>query len=148
MTGLDRPSSDKICGDCYSIVIPDDNNLRDTIIPENTYPSSNNILESRDLVLSSLHIYDVKYSIYSRKTEMATKIMFHKVTESIESMIILEVTDDKGLINLLINVKFIVTVVDHIFLSWGIPPSTNLVLCETNVRDSQYKTKTATYQYL
>ena len=140
MTGLDRPSSDKICGDCYSIVIPDDNNLRDTIIPENTYPSSNNILESRDLVLSSLHIYDVKYSIYSRKTEMATKIMFHKVTESIESMIILEVTDDKGLINLLINFKFIVIVVDPRFPFWNAPHSMGFVFLETSVIYSQYNT--------
>ena len=54
-------------GDESSMVLLDDDNLGDTIIAGNTDISGNSILESRYLVLSSLHIGissgDAKYRI-------------------------------------------------------------------------------------
>ena len=44
--------------------IPHDGNLRETIIPENTYISSNRITKIRDSVLYYLLISGTKYSIY------------------------------------------------------------------------------------
>ena len=66
------------------------------------------------------------------------------MNENIEPNTILEVTENKGVIHLLKNLKCIVTVVepDHPFLN--ITHSTSLVFCETNVRYTQYKTNSAT----
>ena len=70
-------------------------NISDTIIAGNKYLSCNNILESIDSVLSSLHIGGSTYNIYSRKTETATNFTIQKNTESIESNKLLEVTSDE-----------------------------------------------------
>ena len=57
------PSEDNNCSDDYSMVFLYDGHMCDTIIYDNTDPSSNNNLECRDLVLSYLHIGDKKYRI-------------------------------------------------------------------------------------
>ena len=44
------------CGDDSSLVLLDDEHLGDTIINGNRDPRGNNIMESRDLVLSYVHI--------------------------------------------------------------------------------------------
>ena len=59
------------------------------------------------------------------------------MTENIEYNAILEISDDKGVIHLVINIKHIVKVVDTRFPFQNTPHSTKLVLCETNVRDYQ-----------
>ena len=51
-----RSKTFKKCGDDFSKVILYDDHLDDTIIDGNTDLSGNIILESRDLVLSYLHI--------------------------------------------------------------------------------------------
>ena len=67
------------------------------------------------------------------------------MTESIKSDKILEVTYDKGLINLLIKIKCIMVVVLEPDIPFqNTPRSTSLVFCETNFRYSQYKTDAAT----
>ena len=59
---------EKKCGDDSSMVLIDDNHLWKTITVGNKYLSGNNIMEIRDLVLSSLrigiNIGGAKYSIY------------------------------------------------------------------------------------
>ena len=132
---------DKNWGDNSSTVLLDDGNLCDTVIADNTYISSNRIPEIQYLVLSFIPICGDKYSIYSRKTETATNIIILKNTESIEYTNILEVNCGKVLTYLLINTKCIVTVGEPGTPFRNIPHSTRLVLCETNVRDYQYKTK-------
>ena len=79
--------------------LPDHGPLRETVIPENTDISSNNNTESIDSVLIYLHISGKKYRIFSRKTDTATNITLHKMTERIQNNTILEVTDDKGVIH-------------------------------------------------
>ena len=59
------------------------------------------------------------------------------MTEDIEYNTVLEVSDDKGVIHLVINLKNIVKVVDPSPPFQNTPHSTKLVLCETNVRDYQ-----------
>ena len=60
------------------------------------------------------------------------------MTEGIKSNKILEVSYDKVLTQLVINIKFIMVVVlDTGFPFQHTPHSTSLVLCETNVRYSQ-----------
>ena len=54
------PKKDSSCGDDYSTFNPDDGHWWDTVIPDNTYVSSNDITEGRDSVLSSIHIYSSK----------------------------------------------------------------------------------------
>ena len=54
------PSKDTNCGDDSSTSIPDDWQLWDTVIPENTDLSSNKKFEIRDSVLSPLHISGTK----------------------------------------------------------------------------------------
>ena len=56
------------CGNDCSMVLLDDGNLGDTIITENTDLIRNKIPESRDMVLSYLHIDYYKYRIQSTKT--------------------------------------------------------------------------------
>ena len=73
--------------------------------------SSKNVPESRDLVISYLHMSSEKCRIYSRKTETATNITIKKMTESLDYNTILEVTDDEGEIHLLQNLKYILIVV-------------------------------------
>ena len=55
------------------------------------------------------------------------------MTESTESNTILEFTDNKGVINLLINIKCIGTVVDPGLLFRNTVHYTSIVLCETNI---------------
>ena len=68
------------------------------------------------------------------KTETVTNITIPKITENLESNTILEVTDDKVVLNLLINIKFIVIVVDSVFPILNTHYSTRFIFCETNVR--------------
>ena len=86
----------------------------DTVISESIYLSSNTIPESRDSVLSSIRIYGKKYRIQSSKTDTATNVNNHKMTEIIESNTILGVIDDKGVTLLLINSRVIVIVLDPV----------------------------------
>ena len=60
----------------------------------------------------------------------------------------MEVTDDEGAIHLLKGPIRTVIVADPIYLIQNMPQSTRLVLCETNVRNSQYKTEVAIDHYL
>ena len=53
------------------------------------------------------------------------------MNETIESNTILEVTDDKGEINLLINLKYTVIVADPVPPIRNTPHYTRLVFCET-----------------
>ena len=99
------PRKDNNCGDNSSKFISDDGNLWDTFIPENKHLGSNIIPENRDSFLSYLHITGTKYRIYSSKTYTSTKVTIKKMTESIKSNKILEVTYDKGVFHLLINIK-------------------------------------------
>ena len=70
------------------------------------------------------------------------------MTESIDSNTILEGTDDEGQIHLFLNTKYIVIVVDTVTPIRNIPHSKSLVVYETIVRDSQYKTEAFKYQYV
>ena len=108
------PREEDNCGDYFIVFLTYDLNVCDTIIAQNTYLRINKILESTYSILSSLHICGSKYRIYSRKTETATNINIHRTTESMDSNTILEGTDDKGASQLLLNIKYIVTVVDPI----------------------------------
>ena len=65
--------------------LPDDGNLCDTIVSENTDLRINNIPESIDSVIYSLHIGGTKYRIYSQKIETDTHITIHKMTERLDS---------------------------------------------------------------
>ena len=94
------PREELFC-DYSSEFCPYDGHLCDTSIPENTYISSNEIIEIRYFFLSSLHISGTKYRIHSGKKQTATNITIHKITESIEYNKILDFTDDKGVIHLL-----------------------------------------------
>ena len=75
-----------------------DEHLGDTIITGNIDLIGNIILESRDLVLSHLHIgihtRYAKYRIYPSKTETVINTTLHKSTERIESCKCFEDTDD------------------------------------------------------
>ena len=62
----------------------------------------------------------------------------------INSTTILEVTDDKGVIQLLTNIKCIVILVEPVSPCQNIPQSTGLGLCETNDIYAKYKTLMAT----
>ena len=73
------------CGDDSSTFIPDDGNLWDIVIPDNTNISSNSIPETRYSVLYSLHISGTKYRFYSSKTDTNTNFTIIKMTESIKS---------------------------------------------------------------
>ena len=53
-------------------------------ISDNTNISINNIPEIKYSVLSSPHIGDAKYKIYLIKYQTATKIILHKMNESID----------------------------------------------------------------
>ena len=86
--------------------------MNDTVIHENKYLRNKNIPESRDSVIPSLHIDGTKYRIFSIKIDAAKNITIHEMTKSIDSNTILEVTDDKGVIDLIINLKCIVILVD------------------------------------
>ena len=94
------------------MILLDDENWGNTTISRNTYLIRNSTLEVRDLIISSLHIGihtdDKKYRFKSSKIEAVTNINIHKITERIESYTILEVTDDEGSIDLLINIKYTV----------------------------------------
>ena len=70
------------------------------------------------------------------------------MTENIEYNTILEVSDDKIVIHLVINIKLIMKVVKPVFLFQNTSHSTNFVFYETNIRDSQYNTEEAVYHYL
>ena len=65
--------------------LPDDGNLCDTIVSENTDLRINNIPESIDSVIYSLNIGGTKYWIYSQKIETDTHITIHKMTERLDS---------------------------------------------------------------
>ena len=64
----------------------------------------------------------------------------NKMNEKIESNTILEVTDDEGSIQLLINIKYIVIVADTGSPIINTPHSTILSFCETNVIYFKYNT--------
>ena len=57
------PREDKNFGDASIIVLIEKGHICYNIITDNIYTSSNNITESRDLVLSYLHIGGAKYRI-------------------------------------------------------------------------------------
>ena len=82
-----------------------------------------------------LHTGDEKFRIHSRKTETATNITIHKMAESIESNTILENTDDEGVIQVLLNLRYIVIVVELVSSIKNYPYSTSLVFNETIVKD-------------
>ena len=69
------------------------------------------------------------------------------MTEIIEYNTIVEVAYYEGSILLLINLKFTVIVSDPGSPIQNTPHSMSLVLCKTNVIDSQYNTEAATYHY-
>ena len=85
------------CGDDYSTVIPDVGYLCVTVITEKVVFMSNNIPTVIDSVLLSLNIGGTKDKIYLSKTDTATNLTIHKMTEIIESNGAMYVTDDKGL---------------------------------------------------
>ena len=87
-------------GDYFSAVFSYDRPLCYTTISDNTYTSSNKIIEMRYLFLSYLHISGKKYRIHSGKEWTATNITIHKMTESIEYNTVLEFTDNKIVIHL------------------------------------------------
>ena len=64
---------------------------------------------------------------------MVTNITFHKITESIYSCKILEVTDDDGAIHLLIGLKYTVIMADTGSPVLTKPHFISLALCETKV---------------
>ena len=70
------------------------------------------------------------------------------MTERIQSITILEVTDYEVVIHLTINLKHTVTVVDTGFLYWNMPHYMGLDFYETNVRYFQYKTEEEIDHYL
>ena len=61
---------------------------------------------------------------------------------------ILEINDDKGVINLLINIKFIVILVNKSPSFQNTSFFISLVFCETNIRDYQHKIEAYTDHYL
>ena len=70
------------------------------------------------------------------------------MTKNIEYNELLEVSEDKGVIHLVINLKYIVKVVEAGFPFKNTPHSTNFVFCETNVRYYQYNTEAVVHHYL
>ena len=70
------------------------------------------------------------------------------MTESIESNTIFEVTYDEGEIYLLLNLKYIVIVVEPIYPIQNTPHSTSLVFCETIVKYYQKNKEADKYHYL
>ena len=142
------PRGDKNGGDDSSMILLDDIHVDEAVTPKNTPPISNNITESRYLVLSSLHIDDPKYRIFLSKTAITTNVTIQKMTWNIDYSKIVEVPDDKGVIHSPVNLKCIVKVVDPYSPFLNMPRFLSLVYSETNVRDYQYKTKAATYHYL
>ena len=101
--------------DYSSRFLPDYRHLCETVIPENIYIISNNITESRYSVIPSPHNFGTKFSIWSGKTDIVTNINICKTTENINSTIIFEVTYHKGVIQLIIDIKFIVIMIDPDF---------------------------------
>ena len=93
-----------------------------------------------------LVIQNTEYN--QEKKEAVTNITIHKIIEIIESHTVLEVTNDRGEIHLLINLKYTVMVADDGSPILTTPYSTRLVFCETNIRGYQYKTKADTDYYL
>ena len=59
-----------------------------------------------------------------------------------------EVTNDEGAIHLLLNLKYTMIVADPGPPFRNTTHYTSLVFCETNVRDSQYKTEAVIYHNL
>ena len=90
-------------GGDYGAGLPYSGYVGDTVAAENTYLSTNNIPEIKYLVLFSLNIGGSKYRICSRKTDTATNITIHKMTERIDSENVLDVTDCKITIHLLLR---------------------------------------------
>ena len=136
------------CGDDSSNFLPYYGHLWYTVVPENTYLSSNNIPESIYSVLPFLRIAGKKYRILSSKIDTATEITIHRMNERVKSTKILQVTDYNGVIHLIINLKDTVIVGDPGSHFRNIPHSTRLFFCETNGIYSQYRTKTTKYPYL
>ena len=66
------------------------------------------------------------------------------MTEKIDSNKSLGGTDNEGAINLLIDIKCTLIVVDYFFSVRNTPHSMSLVFCETNFRYHQYKKDAAT----
>ena len=91
-------------------------------------------MKSRDS-LQMVYTMVMQNTVSNKKTESITNIIIQKITERIESYKILEVNDDEGAIQLLINIKYTVIVADTGFPIRNTPHSTSLVFYETNVRD-------------
>ena len=70
------------------------------------------------------------------------------MTERIDPSTIFEVTDDKGIFQLLMNIKRILIVVEHGYPIRNKPDSMNLVFFEINIRDTHKNKEAATYDYL
>ena len=113
------------------MIISYDGYLCDTFISDNADFSRNNIPEIVYSVLASLDIVSKKYSIYAS----TIKYLFNEV---------LKVTDDKVVIHILISPKSILIMVYPESPFQNNPHDTSLVLCETNVRDFQYKIESDT----
>ena len=141
------PRGENNLGDDSSMFLTYDWNLCDTIIADNIELISNNITEIMDSFIFYLTIGGTKYRIYSSKIETDTNITIHNITESIYSNTILEGTDDEVSINLFLNTKYIVILVDTISPILNMPHYMSLVFCETIVRDYQYNKYASKYQY-
>ena len=86
--------------------------MHETVIPENADIGRNNIYQNQALNPAlPLHVLYKRKDLFRQKNA-ATNITIQKITERFKSTSILEVTDDKGVIHLLINIKCIVIVVE------------------------------------
>ena len=103
------PRKDNNGGDDSSSFLTDDGHLWDTVIPENTYLSSNN-------TPPYLHTHSwYKIQDLLNQSRHCHKFYHSKMTEIIESNTILKVTYKKVIINLLINIKCImIAVIDPV----------------------------------
>ena len=105
-----------------------------------TYISAAATLLKADIHSDPLPTFLVKYRIYSGETDAARNITIHKITKRIESNTVLDVTDDKVLTHLLINISCIVIVVDLGFSFQNAPQSMILDFCKYNFIDVKYNT--------
>ena len=136
------------CGYYSIIFLQDEGHICDIVIADNRELRSNKTSERKGSVLSSLHIGDKKYRLYSSKTETAKNITIQKMNERIESNSIFEVIYDEEAIHLIITIKYTVIVSDPRFPIINNPHSmSSLVFCKTMVRNYQLKTEAATYHY-
>ena len=86
----------------------------------------------------------VKNKGYNQTIKTLPQISIFKITKCIESNSIVEVTDDKGSIHLLIDIIFAAIVEEIGSPIRNMPHSTSLVFFETIVVYHQYKTEAST----